>query len=740
MSAEEILKEIEQIFEEEKYSKFQLSEYNLTKFKKIDKVIEKIKKNELQKKAVKIAEECLKKNEFSLITKYFISYFSFTSDHDVFLQGFTKIINNFIERQKWSIVEFISDKMLSLEENEFGLRSHINSLKMLNKTKAIPPLQEKLLKLNPDDHAIAINIAKFYEAENKKEEAIKNYKLALKLFINRKNQKMVEELWLKILEITENPLPIFYETENALKSNFTPEFIVTLSGCMINNLSKLKKYDEVIYILKKILSLQQTNKEYREELIKIYRLKYIKHSRLEDLLRASGLRMWWKDINPAVELFEKQIKFDVGVFVYHYSWGTGKVSFIDKDQITVDFDKKHDHSMSFEMALNTLEIVTKDHIKVKKRYELDDLKDMSIKSPIKLIDVIINSYKKKEITVDALKEEVTDKIINISDWQRWWVKVRKMLKTHPNLKLLETEKLIKFMDSDTSYGDIILVRFEEASEFLEKIKIVNELLKNDINKKVKKDIYQQVTNYLIEFTNNQLSSKPELAYISAIILKSIKLFNSKVSIKKLNYDHHYIINSVDNIADLFKHINILEYKKSLISDVKKTRDDWEKILFELLFTEESKLFESLIEILSNNKKNDIIKNIIDKAIDKYRDYPELFYYISKNIFTKTFDTVIQSDFILRNKIFQNLFFLLSYSGRQVKNKISTDYYNKIQKQIIRLLFDKQTNYFLNFIKKSMDNNDLSSILNLFKENEYIPKKYRENTVAELRSLEKSIVF
>ena len=486
LKEEEIVKEIEQIFEEEKYSKFQLSEYNLTKFKKIEKVIEKINKNELQKKSIKIAKECLKKNEFSLIAKYFISYFSFPSDRDVFMQGFTKIINNFIERQKWSIVEFISDKMLSLEESEFGLRSHINSLKMLNKTKAIPPLQEKLLKLNPDDHAVAINIARFYENENKKEEAIKNYKLALKLFISRKNQKMVEELWLKILEIAEDPLPIFYETENALKSNFTPEFIVTLSGCMISNLSKLKKYDEVIYILKKILSLQQANKEYREELIKIYRLKYTKHSRLEDLLRASGLRMWWKDINPAVELFEKQIKFDVGVYVYHYSWGTGKVVFIDKDQITVDFDKKHDHSMSFEMALNTLEIVTKDHIKVKKRYELDDLTNMSIKNPIKLIDIVINSYKKKEITVDALKEEVTDKIINISDWQRWWVKVRKMLKTHPNLKLLETEKLIKFMDSDTSYGDIILVRFEEASEFLEKIKIVNELLKNDINKKVKK--------------------------------------------------------------------------------------------------------------------------------------------------------------------------------------------------------------------------------------------------------------
>ena len=104
-----------------------------------------------------------------------------------------------------------------------------------------------------------------------------------------------------------------------------------LSGLLIHGLSKSKKYNEVIYILKRILAIQPANKEYREELTKVYRLKYKNHSRLEDLLKISGLRMWWKDITPAVDLFEKQIKFDIGVFVYHYSWGCGKIVTIDKD-------------------------------------------------------------------------------------------------------------------------------------------------------------------------------------------------------------------------------------------------------------------------------------------------------------------------------------------------------------------------------------------------------------------------
>ena len=741
MDKENILKEIEKLFEEEKYSKFQLSDYNLTKFKKIDKLTDAIRENSLESAAVKMASEYLIKNEFSLIAKYIIAYFSFDENHEIFVEGFIKIIKNFIERQKWGIVEFLSNKILSFEENEFGLRSLINSLKMLNKIKDIPELQKKLLILNPEDNTIAISLARYYENKNKKDETVQYYKHALKLFINKKNKKMVEEIWVKILEIMENSLEVYNEIENALKSNFDSVFVISLLSSLVRSLAKLEKYDNVIPLLKNILSLQPTNKEYREELVKIYRLKYKDHSRLEDLLKSSGLRKWWKDINPCIELFEKQIKFDIGVYVSHYSWGTGEITTIDKDQISINFEKKQDHNMSFDMALNTLEIIPEDHIRVKKRNDLDNLKKLANKDPIKLIEMIVNSYSKDEITMDDLKEELTDRIISHSDWQRWSAKIKKILKTYPNFKLFEAEKLIKCIESDTSYGDVILDKFNNVAEFFDKIKIINELLENDINKNVSKDIYQQLCDYLIDFTNNQFESKPELAYISANIISSIKSFYTKVSIKNLNYDHNHIINNMDNIVDLFKNINIPDYRKSLVNDVKKMRKNWDEILFDFLFTEGNKLFDFIIEILTNSNKNELIRKAIDQSIDQYRDYPDLFYYFAKNILSKSMENVITTDFNLLQKIYQNLFFLLSYAGRQMKNKKNTNYYSKIQKQVIRLLLDKSSNYFLNFIKKSVDNNhDISSLINIFMENEYVPKKHRENIVGELRSIEKSIVF
>jgi len=101
MNSEEILKEIERLFEEEKYSKFQLSEYNLSKFQRIDALIEEIQKNKLEDSILEKANEYLKKNEFSLIALYLVAYFSYNTKRDVFLNGFTKIMKNLVDRQKW---------------------------------------------------------------------------------------------------------------------------------------------------------------------------------------------------------------------------------------------------------------------------------------------------------------------------------------------------------------------------------------------------------------------------------------------------------------------------------------------------------------------------------------------------------------------------------------------------------------------------------------------------------------
>lgn len=742
MAQNEILNSIKNMLNEEKWSKFQLSEYNVKKFKSLDDVIEGIGTPELKNEVSEIARDYLEKNEFNIVARYILAILSYDKNKELFYSGFEKIINNFKEREKWGIVEYLCRRMLKIEENEFGLRSLIESLKYLNKSQEIPQIQRRLLKLNPDDTATSLSLAKFNEQSKNIEEAIFYYKQALKVFINQKNTKMVEEIWLKLVDIVEpSNLDTFLELENALKTNFSPEFISVLFSLLLHGLVKNQRYDDAIKLLKKILNYSPKNREYRDKLIEIYSIKYKNHSRLEDLLRASGLKMWWKDVHKAIELFEKQVKFDTGVYVYHYSWGTGKITEVTREYIQVDFPDNPDHRMSFDMALNTLQVLPPDHIKVKKRYEFEKIKKIAEEEPVKFIELAVKSYPGMQISIDNLKDEITENIIPVKDWMKWWNKVKKELKTTPNFKFIDSERKIKYIESEKSFGEIILNNFNKAEDFFEKIKIAYELIENDIHRKVDAGVYQHITDWFIKELNSNLKIKPEFSYISCIVINKLMHAYPEISVENLNVNAEDIINSVSSIPQLFKHVDIAEYQKILVQDIVKYRKDWDKILYEIMLSESSRMFDYIYDIFIQKGKEDLINSLIEDTINNYRKYPELFLWIAKNVLTENWKSLLKEKIEeYKQKILESTFFLLSYLGRQIKNKVNAEINTKLQKQIIRLLFDKNTNLFLNYIKESVENNtDITSLLRLFRENEYIPTKHRENIIAELRSIEKPIV-
>jgi len=449
--------------------------------------------------------------------------------------------------------------------------------------------------------------------------------------------------------------------------------------------------------------------------------------------------MWWKEVMPAIELFEKEIKFDVGVFVYHHSWGAGKIVKIEKDTLIVDFEEDNEHKMSLDMALNTLEILPESHIKIQKRYDKEHMLELAEKSPVEFISLVFKSYSENELSLDVIKSEVTDNLLKPSDWQRWWNKAKKELKTSSNYTFLESEKLIRYIESDTSFGEIILNRFTNASDVFEKINITNELIDNDVSKKVDKKVYQTITEWFISFLKENLESRPELSYISYIVIKKLKDFNSDISIEELKIDAKYIINNVENVVNLFKRVDSIDYQKMLVKDIVKFKDNWEDVLSDIILTENSKIFEYIFDIFEKNNKKEKIEEIIETAIKNYRKYPELFIWVSKNILNDNWTNYVDDE--MKKTVIQNLLFLTSYLGRQIKNKINPIVNKKNQQQIIRLLFDRKTGYFLQFIKTAIKNQtDVSSLLNLFRENEYVPKKQKENITAEIRNTENTIVF
>ncbi len=108
----------------------------------------------------------------------------------------------------------------------------------------------------------------------------------------------------------------------------------------MNIIKKRKEWDTAIDILKNILVFDTKDSDTRSEIIYCFRQKYSYHSQVEEYIRVSNLSQKWRNINEAISDFEKHISFDAGNFVFHRSWGIGRIKSIKGDNVVIDFIKK----------------------------------------------------------------------------------------------------------------------------------------------------------------------------------------------------------------------------------------------------------------------------------------------------------------------------------------------------------------------------------------------------------------
>ena len=136
---------------------------------------------------------------------------------------------------------------------------------------------------------------------------------------------------------------------------------------LIPHYKEKEDWNTSIEILKKVLAYDSKNNAARKDIIECYREKYASHSQLEEYIKISNLTQNWRSVHEAIADFEKHIGFDTGNYVFHRSWGIGRISASKDDTFTIDFANKTSHKMSLKMAVSALEVLSAEHIWVLKR-------------------------------------------------------------------------------------------------------------------------------------------------------------------------------------------------------------------------------------------------------------------------------------------------------------------------------------------------------------------------------------
>ena len=733
MTPEEIRNEIKKIIDSEKWNKYQLSEYNLAKFQELDAIIEAIKStrddafiNSIRTEITEI----LKKNEYHYSALYLAAVLGY--EKEIFLESsffMQKLINNFQKKEKPHIVEYLCRKILKYNADPFALRALIESLRQQNKHSEIEQLQEKLISLEPSDVDLIIQLAAIKEKNGKIREALRYYQTGLTAFIKARQQKQTEEIWERIISLTPSFFSVLINFEELLLANFNRDFVFHLIQRLSQAYGNRNDLDTLILIQKKLLYLKPDNRDLRNTLIELYTKKYEKNSQCGRFLISSGLKQWWEDVFQAIDRFERFIKFDVGCYVWHQSWGVGRITLIQESTIYVDFEKDSNHKMTFEMALSSLTVIPEDHIKVMKRFNYDKIKKMVEETPVEAVRLFLLSMPNKTATIDSIKLEFTDGILDQDSWNKWWTKTRKELKSDDHFSFLDN-KTLQYVERTISIEEELFQKFEDAENFVEKTVVAEQIL--SLEKPATRDNkpYLAVSEYFQKF----LGSSDDVEVLqSYLILSKLKKLKEDISTGIDNFEIKDKLKNDNAVIKTFDSLSVDE-KKSFIMLLENYRNDINDLIIKFLETRFTSYHLILLERLEKTSGKEKANEFLYKVIENYKDMPDIFVGFGKILISdnQRFDLY---------KVYTNYLYLVSILGRKIRNQENEEENKKLQKNIINLIFNRQGPNIINFIVERKKASDIlaQKLVDLILDNTYLPEKYKKDVIDEVRKLENIII-
>jgi len=147
------------------------------------------------------------------------------------------------------------------------------------------------------------------------------------------------------------------------------------------------------------------------------------------------------------------------------TWGFGIVRRVDDfyGKITIDFDKKRGHEMSFSYAAETLELLDDDHILAIKHNSPEELARLVAESPDEVVKIVLSSY--GPMAIAHLREFLLGAVVPEAGWTGFWAVARKALKADPLVELPPGRKdPIRLLKREMDYGSDWLTSVESERD------------------------------------------------------------------------------------------------------------------------------------------------------------------------------------------------------------------------------------------------------------------------------------
>jgi len=703
--SEELVKSVQDMLNEEKWTRAAISNYTKNQFYELAILVEKAREENCLDEVKSICNEHLIHTKNSIIALY-ISGMIGLKKQSLDNSAITTLVNIFIEQQnKNDIVTYLCESILGEDENnKFALHTLVecyreNDAKKEGDNKKLFELYETIVRVDFEEADIVKILAEEYEKNGDIDKAIEYYKRALPRYINKKIFPEVKAIWEKLTTAILEETDFFYMMNRKVEKAFGEDKSIELLQTLYEKYRENNKWNTCIEILKQILSMDEKNQKARERIVECYKEKYADHSQKDKYIKSSNLTQNWRNVFDAINDFEKHIAFDINNFVFHRSWGTGKIISIKENnqldsQLTINFGKKYgEKEMSLKMAVDALQPLPKNHIWVLKATKPKEKLANKIKEDkIWALKTIIKSFD-NSCDFKRIKAELVPGILSVSEWTSWSTAARKLLESEPIFGVNPNDiNMFTVRDRKISTEEKLANEFKAQKQFFARIDILMRFFnEGDVESELFTEMFTYFTGYLKAFSNVNEQILASFLVIQRIVAKLPHLNPG------LSFNFAQLFAEIENPNEMYLALKDTKntcLKKDFLTCIKSLQNAAEMYV---------KLFPTVLQgdmllHLINSGHVDMVKKLAITSFENYRDYREAAIFFFR-------DCQNEQWFIDTNISFEKqmitLVHIMDLGFREIANHFDTTKNRKINSQIEALLFKNDT--MLNYILQNDEN-------------------------------------
>lgn len=432
-------------------------------------------------------------------------------------------------------------------------------------------------------------------------------------------------------------------------------------------------------VLKRILDLQTTNSETLYQVTCQYLEDHFAQDPLyQEKLRLVGIRTTPLHFQGAIRNFELLNHLKKGNFVFHKAgWGTGEImdfSFL-REEISLECDLvvglKH---LSFKNAFHTLMPLPKEHFLARRFGNPDLLEEEAKKNPVGIIRLLLKDLGPK--TSLEIKEELCDLVIPSEDWNRWWQTARAKVKKDTKIESpKEGKDPFLLREEELSHEVAFYKALEKKPSIEQTIQMVYTFLRDFPETLKNADFRKSLKTKLEEILQAGILPE-EYRLQSLFFLEDIE--GDKETKKKIAD----FIQTSSTLPDTIGKVEILAYKKRILTLIQKFRKDWKEFFLNFLFSMEPNMirdyvFQELLEADPTALENKLVQLVQQPVY-----YPEAVVWYFIKLIEDSEKKIPLSRANQRNQFFEAFLILLAHlSGKSE--------YKHLTKKMFHLLTQKR---------------------------------------------------